>query len=67
MDNLVKSATFSWKTTLVGFGVGCIPIGQEVLNALGSNQPVQWKNVLFGLGIMFLGALAKDANKTGVK
>jgi len=54
------------KTTIIGILLGLIPIGQEVLNGLGSGTHIDWKNVLLGLGFGVFGYFAKDRDHTGV-
>jgi len=55
----------SWKTTLVGFVVGLIPLGQGILQGIGEGQHFDWAKIGLGIGISFLGYVAKDKNVTG--
>jgi hypothetical protein len=55
----------NWKTTLFGFIGGLPMVGIQVLNAFGQGQTVDFKQLGLGLGVMLLGAFAKDSNVTG--
>ena len=55
----------NWRTTLVGFLVGLIPIGSQLLGMFGQGQHIDFKQVGVGIGIMALGLVAKDAGVTG--
>lgn len=50
----------SWKTTLIGLGIGC---GNLFLSALATG--IKPKDALISVGITVLGALSKDHNVTG--
>jgi hypothetical protein len=55
----------NWKTTLAGIGLSFIPFGQEVLKLIGTNQHVDYRNILLGMGFIALGAVSKDYNVAG--
>lgn len=50
----------NWKTTLIGLGFGA---GYMVLQGLAAG--IKPKDLLIGVGIAALGAVAKDYNVTG--
>ena len=55
----------NWKSTLAGAITGAMPILLQVYHRLEYGIPVDWGLVLFGVGIMVLGAVSKDYNVTG--
>ena len=55
----------NWKTSLIGLALGLIPLAQQTLNALGTGTVVDWKQVLFGIGLITLGVVSKDFNSSG--
>jgi len=55
----------SWKSTLLGFVIGLIPVGQQILNAFSQGQHVDFTQLGLGIGIMALGYVVKDKDVTG--
>jgi hypothetical protein len=55
----------SFKTSLIGFGFGLIPLANAVLQALANHQAVDYHQVLIGAGFIALGVAAKDSDVTG--
>jgi hypothetical protein len=55
------SALKDWQTTVAGFILGAIPIEQQIAASLTDHASIDWRQVLFGLGIMVFGVLSKDA------
>ena len=53
------------KTTLLGIVAGAVPFIQGIVNSLQTGQPIDYKNLIFGLAIMAFGVVAKDFNVTG--
>jgi hypothetical protein len=56
----------SWKTTLVGFLVGLVPLGQGILEGMAQGQHFDWSKIGLGVGIGALGYFSKDYNATGL-
>ena len=58
----------SWRTTVAGWMTGLMPVVYAVLTAYNNGQ-FDGKNVvemLFGIGVIVLGTMAKDSVVTGV-
>lgn len=51
------------KTTVIGICVGLIPIIQNIQELVINGKPINWTQVAFGVGLMALGIVAKDATK----
>lgn len=54
-------STINWKTTLAGILTGLIPVLQSTSQSLVTGEPMNWFQLLLGVGIMSLGVLARDA------
>jgi hypothetical protein len=55
----------SWKTTVVGFLVGLVPLGQGILGGLANGQHFDWGKIGLGIGVGALGYFSKDFDVTG--
>lgn len=56
----------SWKTTAIGIGIGGGNLLLEALSQMqATGQPINWRSVLVSVGLIALGVLAKDSDKTG--
>jgi hypothetical protein len=58
----------SWKTTLAGVLVGSMPIINALIDAYNSGAFTGKSagQVAMGIGVIVMGILAKDADKTGL-
>ena len=58
----------SWKTTIAGIVTGAIPIVDALITAYQSGQFTgkTGMQLFMGIGIVVIGVLSKDFNKTGV-
>ena len=56
----------NYKTTLLGIAAGLVPFVQGILNSMQAGQPVDYKNILFGMLIAAFGVVAKDFNVSGL-
>lgn len=56
----------NWKTTLAGMIPGVILFVYGFLQGLQAGKPFDLKDMLIGLALAALGALAKDFNVTGL-